>query len=116
MKKRGGQAERRRPRHALSRGQRVYYAGPNLNYASPESQRKSAVDTAAGCRRLRSSCARRRHGAKPLFIGSEGKLSRLRDMQQLNLIVPLVGNFAGDKALVSVGNYLRAGNETVSAF
>jgi len=55
-------------------------------------------------------------GLNRSFIGSEANYRALRDMQQRNLIVPLVGNFAGDKALISVGNYLRARNATVSAF
>ena len=55
-------------------------------------------------------------GLNRSFIGSEANYRALRDMQQRNLIVPVVGNFAGDKALMSVGNYLKAHNQTVSVF
>ena len=55
-------------------------------------------------------------GLNRSFIGSEANYRVLRDMHQRNLIVPVVGNFAGDKALASVGNFVRARNATVSAF
>lgn len=55
-------------------------------------------------------------GLNRSFIGSEANYRVLRDMHQRNLIVPVVGNFAGDKALVSVGTYLRERGATVSAF
>ena len=37
-------------------------------------------------------------------------------MEQNNLIVPIVGNFAGPHALRAVGAYLRASGATVSVF
>ena len=37
-------------------------------------------------------------------------------MQKDNLIVPLVGDFAGDKAIRSVGRYLKQHNAVVTAF
>ena len=46
----------------------------------------------------------------------EANYAVLRDMQRNNLIVPLVGDFAGDKALRTVGDYLRAEGATVTAF
>lgn len=55
-------------------------------------------------------------GMNRSFIGSEANYRILRDMHQRNLIVPIVGNFAGDKALQSVGNYVRERGATVSAF
>jgi hypothetical protein len=40
----------------------------------------------------------------------------LRDFEQRNLIVPLVGDFAGPKALRSVARYLDMHHATVSVF
>jgi hypothetical protein len=37
-------------------------------------------------------------------------------MQQANLIVPVVGNFAGPTALRQIGAYLKTHGETVSVF
>jgi hypothetical protein len=37
-------------------------------------------------------------------------------MQLKNLIIPLTGNFAGDKALKAVGKYIKTRGDYVSAF
>src|SRR6185503_10246933 len=41
------------------------------------------------------------------FLASEENYTRVRAMQQKNLIVPLVGDFAGPKAVRAVGQYVR---------
>ena len=50
------------------------------------------------------------------YLASEANFRVLRDLQRANLIVPVVGNFAGDKALRAVGGWLKDRNATVSAF
>ena len=50
------------------------------------------------------------------YLGSEEKYRYVRDVEMRNLIVPLVGNFAGAKALRSVGTYLKDHGATVTAF
>jgi hypothetical protein len=50
------------------------------------------------------------------FLASEPTYRYVRDMQLRNMIVPVVGNFAGPKAIRAVGDYLRAHNATVTAF
>jgi hypothetical protein len=50
------------------------------------------------------------------FLGSEEKFKVVKDLEAKNLIVPIVGNFAGPKALRAVGEYLRGHGATVSAF
>ena len=50
------------------------------------------------------------------FLSTEEDYRFVRDLQRRNLIVPVVGDFAGPKALGSVGQYLRAKHYTVSAF
>jgi len=55
-------------------------------------------------------------GVQRSYIASEEIYETLRDMQQRNLIVPIVGDFAGPKALRSVARYLDVHNATVSAF
>jgi hypothetical protein len=40
----------------------------------------------------------------------------VRDLHKKNLIVPVVGDFAGKKALASIGEYLKKRGLTVSAF
>ncbi len=50
------------------------------------------------------------------FLASKRDYDFLRDMQERNCIIPIVGDFAGGKALNSVGEYLRAHNAKVSVF
>jgi hypothetical protein len=55
-------------------------------------------------------------GEQRSYLATEEHYARLREMQKNNLIVPLVGDFGGDKALQAVGSYLRARRATVTAF
>ena len=50
------------------------------------------------------------------YLATEANFRALADLQKRNLIVPLVGDFAGDKALRAVGRYLRENGATVTAF
>ena len=50
------------------------------------------------------------------FLSSEESFAYLKDLETRNLIVPVVGNFAGPKAIRAVATYLRQQDATVSAF
>ena len=50
------------------------------------------------------------------YLVSEENYERLRQLERRNLIVPLVGNFAGPRAIRSVGQYLKDRDALVSAF
>jgi hypothetical protein len=56
------------------------------------------------------------HGLNRSYLGSEANFAALKAFERDNLLVPVVGNFAGDKALRSVGRYLMEHGETVTAF
>jgi hypothetical protein len=49
-------------------------------------------------------------------LASKENYDRIRLMQQKNLIVPLVGDFAGTKAIRAVGQYLKDHGATVHVF
>jgi hypothetical protein len=55
-------------------------------------------------------------GLQRAYLASEELYQALRDMEDRNLIVPLVGDFAGPKALRSVARYLDLHHATVTAF
>jgi hypothetical protein len=55
-------------------------------------------------------------GAQRSYIASEANYRTLREMELNNAIVPLVGNFAGDKAIRAVAAYLKERHATVTAF
>jgi hypothetical protein len=50
------------------------------------------------------------------FLGSEERFRRLQAVQRKNLIIPLVGDFAGPKTLKRIGRYLREHNAVLTAF
>ncbi|MBK6843762.1 MAG: hypothetical protein IPG88_15905 [Gemmatimonadetes bacterium] len=54
-------------------------------------------------------------GVEHGYLASEGHFQHLKRMQHDNLIVPIVGDFGGDKALRAVGRYLREHGATASA-
>lgn len=49
------------------------------------------------------------------FLGSEAAWRAVKDMHVKNLIVPVVGDFAGPKAVRAVGNYIREHGGVVTA-
>lgn len=55
-------------------------------------------------------------GRQQSFLASEEAYQTVRALQRQNLIVPVVGDFAGDKALKGIGDYLRARQATVQVF
>ena len=55
-------------------------------------------------------------GTQRSYLANEANYRVLRDLERNNLIVPLVGDFAGDKALRSVGKYVKDHGATVTAF
>jgi len=50
------------------------------------------------------------------FLATKEDYEFVRDLQKKNLIIPVVGDFAGKKALAAIGDYLRKRGFTVSAF
>jgi hypothetical protein len=50
------------------------------------------------------------------YLATEENFAFVKGMQSRNLIVPVVGDFAGPKALRAVGRYLRSHSTFVSAF
>jgi len=56
------------------------------------------------------------NGAYRSYLASEENYNVLKALHAKNLFVPIVGNFAGPKALRAVGTWLKAHNAMVSAF
>jgi hypothetical protein len=50
------------------------------------------------------------------YLANEENFRYLKDLETRNLIIPVVGNFAGDKAIRAVGRYLKNFDAAVSAF
>lgn len=56
------------------------------------------------------------HGKLGNFLATKEDYEFVRDLHRRNLIIPVVGDFAGKKALAAIGDYLRKGGFTVTAF
>jgi hypothetical protein len=55
-------------------------------------------------------------GVAHSYLNTEENFRFMKDLESKNLVVPLVGNFAGTKTLRGVGGYLRDKSATVSIF
>jgi len=90
-----------------------YEGGPDLNYSFPNGGffRGGNFPTYADLMSETDG-----HGEHRSYLASEDQFKVIREIEKNNAIVPLVGNFAGPKALRAVGGYLRQHNATVSAF
>jgi hypothetical protein len=50
------------------------------------------------------------------YLASNASFTFLRELEASNLVVPVVGDFAGPKAIRSIGTYLKGRGATVGAF
>jgi hypothetical protein len=55
-------------------------------------------------------------GTPRSYLASEQSFSVVKDLEARNLIVPVVGNFAGPKSLRAIGRYIRTKGAVVAAF
>jgi hypothetical protein len=88
-----------------------YWFGPNITYSSSSNGTSGGRGTYAALMMLTDLA-----GVSRGFLATEENFAILKDLEARNLIVPVVGNFAGPKALRAVGQYLRERGATVSAF
>ena len=56
------------------------------------------------------------HGKQGGFLASKDDFEFMRGMHRKNLLIPVVGDFAGPKALAAVGDFLRKYGLTVTGF
>ncbi|HKW00924.1 MAG TPA: hypothetical protein VJN96_13950 [Vicinamibacterales bacterium] len=90
-----------------------YWFGPSINYnsSSTGAGRGGTMVNYADLMMQTDGA-----GLNRSFLGSEENFQVLKDLEERNLIVPVVGNFGGPKALRAVGAYLKAHQATVVAF
>ena len=89
-----------------------YRFGPDIDYTS-------SIDGRTG--RFRSYAALMasvdaESGAERGFLANEDNFALVKEMENRNMVVPVVGDFAGPKALRSIGAWLKARGAVVSAF
>ena len=97
--------------------EQVYYAfywfGPSITYNSSGGNGGRGGNMATYAQLMSVVDAT---GAASSFLASEETFRFMKDFEQRNLLVPVVGNFGGPKALRAVGKYVRDRGAVVSAF
>ena len=91
-----------------------HYYGLKMNYAANLSLTTIGGGNAATYRDLMTQTDA--DGKFLTFLGSDEKFRYMKDMEAKNLIVPVVGNFSGPKAIRAIGNWVRGRGTTISAF
>jgi hypothetical protein len=96
----------------------IYFAffwyGPGLKYSNLAGSGRGFSSTFPTYQDLMVQS--NRDGEPQSYLANEAAFRALKSMQEKNLIVPVVGNFAGPKALRSVGRYVRERGAVVNTF
>jgi hypothetical protein len=88
-------------------------AGPDITYAFPNGGGRGFGRWPSFAQLMLETDGQ---GKNRAYLASEANFRVLKELETNNLIVPLVGNFSGDKALRTVGRYLKEHGATVTAF
>jgi hypothetical protein len=86
-----------------------YRAGPRIDYSFPDGPNGRTPNYAD------LMVANDGTGVQRSFLATEARFRFIRDLQMKNLIVPVVGDFGGPKAIRAAGDYVRAHGGIVSA-
>ncbi len=88
-----------------------YEYGPAIQYSSNEGLGSAYQPTYVDLMLATDTSGRPRG-----YLTSEAAFAYVKELEARNLVVPVVGNFAGPKALRAVGAYLKRHQSTVSVF
>jgi hypothetical protein len=88
-----------------------YAGGPELTFVAGGAGRRNSYPSYASVQ-LSTDADGRMWG----YLSSEASFARIKSYQERNLIVPIVGNFAGPRALASIANDARERRATVTTF
>jgi len=91
-----------------------YQFGPAINYSS-----STGSFVGGGMNRVTYfdlMAATDESGESRSYLANEDNFLFLKDLETKNLLIPVIGNFGGSKAIRAVGRYLKGIDATVSAF
>jgi hypothetical protein len=96
----------------LQRTHRAFHThGPDIQYSSTRNNGRRDEPTYRDL-----MLAAGPDGQARSYLASEDAFAFVKDLETRNLVVPLIGNFAGPRALRAVGEYLMDRHAIVSAF
>jgi len=90
-----------------------YQGGPDLDYSFPNGSFGRGGNFPTYAELMAETDDR---GERRSFLASEEQFRILTELEKNNAIIPIVGDFAGPRALRAVGSYLRQHDAAVSAF
>lgn len=90
-----------------------YRGGPSLNYSFGRGGGMGGANSPTYEQLMRTTDGMGRNRS---FLATEESFSWVKDFQSKNLLIPVVGDLAGPKALRAVGNYVKDRGGTVVAF
>lgn len=93
-----------------------YYFGPIINYNSSAGSGNNGRGGFNATTYADLMAATDGSGVGRSFLANDENFKVLKDLEERNLVVPVVGNFGGPKALRAVGKYLREHGAVVAAF
>ena len=88
-----------------------YRFGPGLTYSSSSGRMGRNMPTYAELQQTADV-----DGVNRAYLSTEQQFARMKSFQERNLLVPIVGDFAGPKALRAVGRFLAERDAVVAAF
>jgi hypothetical protein len=92
--------------------QQFYWFGPSIDYNSAG----NGFGGGSSPTYADLTAATDANGVERNFLASEDRFTVLKDLESRNLVVPVIGNFGGPKAIRAVGDYLKSKDVIVSAF
>jgi hypothetical protein len=93
-----------------------FSAGPDLDYNYPNPSRGGFARGGSRPSYADLMTANDGHGVPRGYLASEASYRSVKQLEEKNLVVPVVGDFGGPQAVRAVGAYLRDHNATVGAF
>ena len=93
-----------------------YAGGPDLSYSMAGRGARGGFGGGNGQTYGELQALDDGHGVNRGFLGSEANWQAMKDIESRNLLVPVVGDFGGPKAIRAVGAYLKEHGLVVSAF
>jgi hypothetical protein len=97
-------------RRSLEYIYRAFFAeGPELRYSFPRQRNAPWFPSYADLMK-----ATDRAGLNHSYLATEQNFRLLREFERNNLLIPIVGDFGGDKAIRTVGSYLREHGATAN--
>jgi hypothetical protein len=88
-----------------------FVAGPDLTFVSNGGFRRSRYPSYAALQTATDI-----QGVERAYLSTEARFQRVKSLQARNLVIPVVGNFAGPKALPAIGSWVREQGGVVTAF